>query len=105
MRDIAHSRKCRLALKSIADCYRAPSSCMGKHVPDVGGKCRIGVDVIFQLARCNAELDREAEDIDQFLSVVADKMRADEAVGRAIKSWTMRRPRRRSWLRTFQACC
>jgi hypothetical protein len=57
---------------------------MGEHVLDVGGKCRIGVDVIFQLARCNAELDGEAEDIDQFLSVVAHKMRADDAVGRAI---------------------
>jgi hypothetical protein len=54
---------------------------MGENVPDVGGKCRI---VIFQLARCNAELDGEAEDIDQFPSVVADKMRADDAVGRAI---------------------
>ena len=75
MVDIAHSRKCRLALKSIANCYPAPSSCMGEHVLDIGGKCRIGVDVIFQLVRCNAELDGEAEDIDRFLSVAADKMR------------------------------
>ena len=57
---------------------------MGEHVLDVGGKCRVGVDMILQLARCNAELDGEAKDVDQFLSVVADKMRADDAVGRAI---------------------
>ena len=84
MVDIAHSRKCRLALKSIANCYPAPGSGMGEHVLDVGGKCRGGVDMILQLARSNAELDGEAKDVDQFLSVVADKMRANDAVGRAI---------------------
>src|SRR5215469_4201259 len=56
MADIAHSRKCRLALKSIANCYPAPSSGMGEHVLDVGGICRVGVDMILQLTRCNAEL-------------------------------------------------
>ena len=59
---------------------------MREHVLDIGGKCRIGVDLVFQLARGDAELDGEPEDIDQLLSFVADKMRADDTTGRAINN-------------------
>ena len=53
---------------------------MGKHVLDIGGKRGIGVNVILELLRSNAELDGEAEDIDEFLAFMPNKMRAKYAV-------------------------
>ena len=54
----------------------------GKHVLDIGGKRRIGVDVLLELVRGDAELDREPEYVDQLLTLMPDKVRAENAIGR-----------------------
>jgi hypothetical protein len=67
--------KCLIALGSIARRYAA--SRVAEHVLDVGRKRRIGVDVILELVRGDAELDGKSEDVDQLLAFVPDKMCAD----------------------------
>jgi hypothetical protein len=63
--------------------------CASEHVFDVGGKRRIGVDIVPKLARGDAELDRESEDVDEFLTGMADEMRAEDAVACAFDGRTI----------------
>src|SRR4051794_25648962 len=78
----SRERKCLLALVSIATGYAA--SRMPEHMLDVGGKCRIGVDLLPELARSNAELDREPEDVDELLALMPDEMSAENPAGRLV---------------------
>ena len=54
---------------------------MSEHVLDVGGKRRIGVDIVPDLARREAKAHREAKEVDQLLAGVPDEMRAEDEVG------------------------
>ena len=78
IREIIGGMKCRLAFESIAPRY-APIR--PEHVLDVGGKRRIGVDVVADLRGREAKAHREAEQVDQFLAGMPDEMRAEDAVG------------------------
>src|SRR5260221_11959100 len=78
--EISCVRKCLSALVLIAPRYAASR----EHVLDVGGEGRIGVDLLLQLARGDAELDGEAKDVDQLLALMADEMRAEDKVRCAI---------------------
>src|SRR5216684_5852588 len=55
--------------------------CVSEHVLDVGGKRRIGVDIVPNLARREAKAHREAKEINQLLASMSDEMRAEDAVG------------------------
>src|SRR5271168_1577739 len=74
--------KCLIALGSIARRYAASHA--AEHVLDVGRKRWISVDVVLELVRGNAELDRKSEDVDQLLAFMTDKMRAEDAIGRSV---------------------
>src|SRR5258708_11233534 len=60
------------------------ASAVPDHVLDVGGKRRVGVDIVPYLARSDAKAHGEAEDVDQFLAGMADEMCAEDAVGGAV---------------------
>src|SRR5712671_3015676 len=55
--------------------------CVSEHVLDVGGKRRIGVDILPDLAGGEAKAHREAKEINQLLASMSDEMRAEDAVG------------------------
>jgi hypothetical protein len=57
--EIADTRKCRLAFDSIAPRYAR--SRVPEHVSDVGGKRRIGVDTVPDLASRDAEPHRQSK--------------------------------------------
>ena len=82
--DIERTRKCPLALVSIAPSYAALP--VPEHVLDIGGKGWIGVDVVAKLTRCDAELDRKPKHIDELLALVPYEMRAENSVIRAINN-------------------
>jgi hypothetical protein len=52
--------------------FDSAALCVSEHVLDVGGERRIGVDVVHELARGDAEPDRGAEDVDRFLAGMLD---------------------------------
>src|SRR5665213_1810145 len=79
--EIMRSRKCLLALESIARRYAMPAS---QHVLDVGRKRRVGVDVVLDLAGGDAKAHRQSENVDQLLAGVSDEMRAENAIGRPV---------------------
>jgi hypothetical protein len=74
--------KCLIALGWIA--WRYAASHVSEHVLDVGRKRWIGVDVVLELMRGDAELDRKSEGVDQLLAFMTDKMRAEDAIGRFV---------------------
>src|SRR5882757_9935277 len=78
--------KCLIALDSIAARYVRPDVrlAVAEHVLDVGRKCRIRVDVVPDLAGGEAEAHCEAKEVDQFLTGMADEMRAEDAVSGAV---------------------
>ncbi len=75
MIEFSRARKCLLALVSIAAGYAA--SRMPEHVLDVGGEGRIGIGLLPELARGDAAPDREPEDVDKLLALMADEMGAE----------------------------
>src|SRR5436309_577935 len=82
---IAVLRKCRLALESIAPRYALVAvSGMSKHVSDVGGERRVGVDILPDLAGGDAKAHRQPKDVHEFLAGVAHEMRAENAIGRLV---------------------
>jgi hypothetical protein len=70
----ASAVKCLMALRSIARRYAA--SRVAEQVLDVGGERRIGVDIVLELVRGDTEFDRKPEDVDQFLTKCAPRMRS-----------------------------
>jgi hypothetical protein len=80
--EIADTRKCRLAFDSIAPRYAR--SRVPEHVSDVGGKRRIGVDIVPDLAGHDAEPHRQSKNIDQLLAGMSDEVGAENAIGRLI---------------------
>ncbi len=70
-----------MAFESIAQRYVELSSRAADHVRDIGGKRRIGIDIVPDLAGGDAEAHRQPEDVDKFLAGMPDKMRADNTVG------------------------
>src|SRR6266852_7829399 len=55
--------------------------CVSEHVLDVGGKRRIGVDIVPDLASRQAKTHGEAKEVDQLLAGMSDEMRAEDTVG------------------------
>src|SRR6266446_4723676 len=78
--EIIHPRKCPLAFDSIALRYAARWAA-SQHVLDVGGKRRVGVDVILDLAGGDAKAHCKPEDVDELLAGMPNEMRAEDAVG------------------------
>src|SRR5713101_4817452 len=73
-------RKCRLAFESIAQRY-AMGLRASQHVPDVGGKRRVGADGVLDLGSGDAKAHRQPEDIDKFLAGMSDEKGAENSVG------------------------
>src|SRR5438093_1942507 len=79
--EITNSRKCRLALVSIAQRYaRDRLSAASQHVLDVCGKRRVGVNVILDLGSGDAKPHRQSKDVDKLLPGMSDEMRAENSV-------------------------
>ena len=55
--------------------------CVSEHMFDVGRKRRVSVDVLAQLSCSDAEFDRKTEDVDQFLTGMANEVSAQNMFG------------------------
>src|SRR4051812_25569950 len=76
-----HHRRNSLATEMPDGCdVDSAALCVREHMLDVGRERRIGVDVVLELARGDAEPDRQAEDVDQLLAGMSDHMRPQDEI-------------------------